>query len=77
MSQAMFIDFGLAKDRDGGCYLRCAFFILFVYYIVSEPVSLRLKVIEVLHMEMKHLRVVYLCVQHFGYTRIFKFTFIS
>lgn len=27
--QAMFIDFGLAKDRDGGCYLRCVVFFFF------------------------------------------------
>lgn len=34
--QAMFIDFGLAKDRDGGCYLRCVVFSNFPLFIVSS-----------------------------------------
>lgn len=35
--QAMFIDFGLAKDRDGGCYLRCVLFFNFFCCIYCSP----------------------------------------
>lgn len=36
----MFIDFGLAKDRDGGCYLRCVlFFNFFAVFIVHQSAS--------------------------------------